>query len=350
MRNFVLTLVTLISVAVPAIAADLPSYDELYVNDFAFVLSQDEEQVIREKLVEIRNDHGIEFTVVTIDSMFSYGHNGQIEPFATDLFNHWGVGDASRNDGVMMLIALNDRVMRIEVGSGYGSDKNIPMKNIIDSVITPHFKKDAYFEGINRGVDHVFRNLTGYWPGEADATGMEKTINAARRTVDGIGAWIYAIWAALAGGAYVLFRKWQRNRPRRCPNDGSKMERIQEDLDDDYLKAGQITEERLKSVDYDVWCCMRCDHHTVEGYKSLFTRYGACRSCGYKTLESDSTILESATTTSTGLKRVDYNCKNCHDSWSVKRVIPKRSESSSSSGGSSFGGGSSSGGGASGSW
>ncbi|MCP4821121.1 MAG: TPM domain-containing protein [Shimia sp.] len=331
-------------------AADYPDYDELYVNDFAFLLSSEEEAEIRAKLVELREDHDIEFTVVSIDSMFSYAHNGQIEPFATGLFNHWGVGDATRNDGVMMLVAVNDRLMRIEVGSGYGSAKNTPMKNIIDTVITPQFKNDDYFKGINNGVDYVFHNLTDQWPGEADATAFERTLSATRRTADRIGAWMYAVWAALAGGAFALLRRWQRNRPRRCPNDGSKMERIQEDLDDDYLEAGQITEERLKSKDYDVWHCMRCDHRTIEGYKTWFSRYGACRSCGYKTLESDTTVLVSATTSSTGKKRVDYSCHHCHDSWSITKVIPKKSSSSSSSGGSSFGGGSSSGGGASGSW
>ena len=194
------------------------------------------------------------------------------------------------------------------------------------------------------------REITGVWPGEFHASGPEKALNASRRIADRLGAWVYALFAPLAGLMVFLLRRWRRNRPRRCPNDHSKMERISENLDDDYLEAGQITEEHLKSMDYDVWRCMRCDHRTIEGYKNWFSRYGACRSCGYKTLESDTTILESATTTSTGLKRVDYDCKHCHDSWSVKRVIPKKTSSSSSSGGSSFGGGSSSGGGASGSW
>ncbi|MGR3635301.1 MAG: TPM domain-containing protein [Shimia sp.] len=350
MRKLISGIATFLIWTTFATAQSFPDYDELFVNDFAFILSSEEETTIREKLVELRKERGIEFTVVTIDSMFSYGHNGDIEPFATGLFNEWGVGDADRNDGVMMLIAVNDRLMRIEVGSGYGTDKNIPMKNIIDTSITPHFKKGNYFKGTDRGVDSVIRELTGVWPGEFDATGSEKAFNATKRTADRIGDWIYAVWTALAGGAYILFRRWQRNRPRRCPNDRSKMERIQEDLDDDYLEAGQITEERLKSVDYDVWHCMRCDHRTIEGYKHWFSGYGACRSCGYKTLDSDTTILESSTTTSTGLKRIDYACKHCHDTWSVKRVIPKKSSSSSSSGGSSFGGGSSSGGGASGSW
>ncbi len=174
-------------------AADYPDYDELYVNDFAFLLSSEEEAEIRAKLVELREDHDIEFTVVSIDSMFSYAHNGQIEPFATGLFNHWGVGDATRNDGVMMLVAVNDRLMRIEVGSGYGSAKNTPMKNIIDTVITPQFKKDDYFKGINNGVDYVFHNLTDQWPGEADATAFERTLSATRRTADRIGAWMYAV-------------------------------------------------------------------------------------------------------------------------------------------------------------
>lgn len=314
------------------------------------ILGSEDEQRIRAKLLELREIKGIEFTVVTINSMTNYGHQGPIEPFATGLFNFWGVGNASRNDGVMMLIAKDDREMRIEVGSGYGTAKNVPMGNIIDTKITPKFKDGDFTGGIEGGVDAVIRDLTGSWPGEYDMGAAEKAYGSLKRFFGWFGNWIFAILAPFLAIPVQIYRRWRRNKPRICPLDNTKMHKLDEAWEDSHLQKGQIAEERLKSVDYDVWHCRTCNHVTIEGYKAWFSQYGACRSCGYRTVEGDTTILESATTTSTGSKRIDYHCHNCQDSWSVRKTIPKVSKSSSSSSGSSFGGGSSSGGGSSGSW
>ena len=327
-----------------------PAYSEIYVNDFAGLLSDDEEAAIRADLKELRREKGIEFTVVTIATMGEYGHVGPIEPFATGLFNHWGVGDASRNDGVMLLVARYDRKMRIEVGSGYGSAMNTPMKEIIDDVILPQFRKDRYATGIAYGVDAVIHELTGSFPGEYGAPWYVKAWNRVMGFVGWLGHWIYAITAPLLALPVIAFRRWRRNRPRHCPVDGDQMFRLDEGWDDDHLSEGQVMEEHLKSVDYDVWQCPTCRHVTIEAYRAWFTSYGACRSCKYRTLEGESTIVTPATTSSTGKERIDYNCHHCHDAYTGWRTIPKKSKSSSSSGGSSFGGGSSSGGGASGSW
>ncbi|MGB0902325.1 TPM domain-containing protein [Halocynthiibacter sp.] len=322
---------------------EYPPYSNLYVNDYAAIIDRRDETYIHDVLEELRTETGIEFTVLTIRNTALYDHHGPIEPFATGLFNHWGIGNAARNDGVLMLISRNDRKMRIEVGSGYGRTKDRPMKRIIDDIIIPAFRNDAYSRGIRSGVDAVIYDLTGHYPGEYDSGLIEKSVNRVKR----LGAWLFAPFAAIAGGAGLLFRRWRRNRPRICPNDGSRMQRLGEYEDDAHLKDGQQTEEHLKSVDYDVWTCGQCDHVTIESYRSWFTRYGACRRCNYRTLQGDTTILKHATTNATGLKRIDYYCKNCQADYSETKVISRKS--SSSSGGSSFGGGSSSGGGASGS-
>lgn len=339
--------------ALPVQAQNFPEYEELYINDFADLLTPVQEADIRDDLMELRSKRGIEFTVVTINLMFDYGHSGAIEPFATGLFNYWGIGDASRNDGVMMLISRFDRKMRIEVGSGYGASLNAPMKKIIDNKITPRFKEGDYPEGIRRGVDAVVYELTGAYPGAIDGNILQKTASKARRLVDAL-KWALIPVGGVAGGFGIYFyRRFRRYRARRCPVDGSKMQLLAEHWDDKHLKEGERREEELESVDYDVWLCPKCEHLTIEAYKAWFSRYSACRACGYKTLEGTTTILQSATTSSTGTKRIDYECHHCNESYSVTKVIPKISQSSSSSsggGGSSFGGGSSSGGGASGSW
>lgn len=346
----ILCLIFLIWLVGGASAQTYPTHTELFVNDFAALLPEDVETRIRGHLKEVRDKRGLEFTVVTIQSIQDYGHSGAIEPFATGLFNAWGIGNATRNDGVMMLIAVEDRDMRLEVGSGYGDAMNLEMRIIIDDVMLPEFRRDAYVLGIEKGVEEVIRAVTGEWPGNIDASGGQKALNNIQRFVDQLGLWLLGALVPIAAGGALYYRRWRRNKPRICPVEGAKMIRLDEVWDDNHLQAGQIAEEKLKSVDYDVWHCGACDHVTIEGYKSWFSSYGACRSCGYRTVEGDSTILESATTSSSGSKRVDYFCHHCKDEWYAIRTIPRKTSSSSSSGSSSFGGGSSSGGGASGSW
>lgn len=346
---------TLIAIFLPMLAwaQNYPDYKELFVNDFGNLLTAGEEQDIRAKLVELREKRDIEFTVVTISRMSDYDHSGPIEPFATGLFNHWGIGNANRNDGVMMLVSRYDRKMRIEVGSGYGTSKNAPMKRIIDGQITPRFKEGDYNDGISAGVDAAVFNLVGEYPGEIDGSPFQKAKGWITRLIDVFKWALWPIGAGFAGFVVWMWRRWVRYHPRRCPVDRNNMILLAEHWDDKHLNEGERTEEELESVDYDVWYCESCEHVTIEAYKSWFSRFSACRNCNYKTLEGTTTILRSATTSSTGSKRIDYQCHNCDEEYSVTKVIPKVSESSSSSSGggsSSFGGGSSSGGGASGSW
>jgi uncharacterized protein len=152
------------------------------------------------------------------------------------------------------------------------------------------------------------------------------------------------------GGAWIGIRRWRRNRPRACAQCDATMIRAGEAADDEHLDGGQRLEEFLKSVDYDVWYCADCGHMRIERYPAWFSGHGSCPRCDYKTLKTTTTVLQSATTTSTGRKRIDYDCQHCGYENSETRTIPKKSKSSSGSGRSSFGGGSSSGGGASGSW
>jgi uncharacterized protein len=336
-----------------AFAQNYPARSDRYVNDYAGLLSSAEADDLRETLSELNLAKDVEFTVVTITRMSEYSHSGTIEPFATGLFNRWHIGDARRNDGLMLLVSRYDRKLRIEVGSGYGSSQNAAAKEIIDDVIVPYFKRDDYAGGIKRGVAEMIRSVTGRWPGEYDASLPYRVGSWLQRMLDLVGDWVYLAFAPVGLVAYKGFRHWQRTRPRYCPVDGNRMVRTDEFGEDPFLKAGQIAEERVGSVDYDVWRCHRCAHVTIEAYRSLFNSFTACNSCGYRTLHGETTVLERATYSSTGRERVDYHCQHCNDRRQVFRTLPIRTHDSSSSsggGGRSSGGGSSSGGGASGSW
>lgn len=334
-----------------AAAQSLPEYDDVYINDFAGLLRTSDSRAIRGMLEEVFEARGIEMVVVTMETMRTYGHSGEIEPFATRLFNHWGVGNADRNDGVMILVARDDRQMRIEVGSGYGDTQNAAMQRIIDDTMLPAFRRDDYSGGVADGTQEVIRAITGVWPGSFDGNIVSRTWNTIRHT---LGGWIWGAYAGIAGFAGMAIKRFLRRRRRKCPNDGTRMTRMAEGQDDARLDDGQIVEERIRSIDYDVWYCDQCEHVTIEGYRAWFSRYGACNACGYRTLESDTVTLRHATTRKGGLKRRTYTCRNCSHShseeWTTARKSQSSGSSSSSGSRSSFGGGSSSGGGASGRW
>lgn len=333
-------------ICAPLAAQDLPAYRDVYVNDFAGLLDTDQEAQIRADLTRLYNATGVEAVVVTMATMRDYGHDGAIEPFATRLFNFWGVGNASRNDGVMMLVARDDRQMRIELGAGYPAAMDAEMQRIIDSAMLPRFRQGQYDAGILAGVEQLVQTLSPNPAAAAPLGFADRIADSARRAGSWLAAIILGALASLGAGGYALWLAWERNRPRYCSVDGQRMERLGEASDDLHLQPGQTMEERLGSVDYDVWSCPTCSRVRIEGHRNWFTSYSACRSCGFRTVEGDRTVLRQATTSETGLERIDYHCLNCNDRHSVERTIPKKSDSSHSS----FGGGHSSGGGASGRW
>jgi len=109
-------LVILLSLYTPmTFAATYPQpTSNFYVNDFADILSADTEQAIMDASVPLAQQTGAQIVVVTIDTM-----DGQdIETYANTLFREWGIGDAKKNNGLLLLIAYEDRQSRVEVGYG----------------------------------------------------------------------------------------------------------------------------------------------------------------------------------------------------------------------------------------
>lgn len=173
---------------------------------------------------------------------------------------------------------------------------------------------------------------------------------------------IYSTFAGLFVGGFVLLRRWLRRRPRDCKTCGRPRQLLDEVKDNEHLSAGQQTEERVGSVDYDVWWCGFCRDALVLDYSSWFSGHSRCPQCRNRTRTSTTTTLERATEYSGGRERIDERCAHCSYTKSYTRTTARLSKSSSSSSSwsssssssrsssSSFGGGRSSGGGSSGSW
>jgi uncharacterized protein len=148
-----------------ALALAAPTFPELTgrIVDAADVIPPATRAALEPKLEALETKSGIQLVVATVRSL-----DGQaIEPYANELFRHWKLGEATKNNGVLLLIAPRERKVRIEVGYGLeGTLTDALSKIVIANAIAPRFKVGDFGGGVERGVDDVITILTsdaGEW-------------------------------------------------------------------------------------------------------------------------------------------------------------------------------------------
>ena len=148
-------MVALFAIA-PAFAINFPSLTGRVV-DQANIIQPDARVALEQKLADLEDKSGIQLVVATVISL-----EGQdIEPYANELFRKWALGEKKKNNGVLLVVAPNERRVRIEVGYGLeGTLTDALSKVIISNAMTPRFKAGNFSEGISRGVDDIITVLT----------------------------------------------------------------------------------------------------------------------------------------------------------------------------------------------
>ena len=127
------------------------------VVDQAAVIPVATRDAIEAKLRDLEDKSGIQLVVATVKSL----QGGDIETFANQLFRTWKLGEARKNNGVLLLVAPTERKVRIEVGYGLeGTLTDALAQVIIASAMVPRFKTNDYPGGIERGVDGIISVLT----------------------------------------------------------------------------------------------------------------------------------------------------------------------------------------------
>jgi uncharacterized protein len=122
------------------------------VNDFANVIDPAVEAALDQRIDQLEQQTSSEIAVATVPSLDGM----EVEDYANKLFKEWGVGQASQDNGVLILVAPNERAMRIEVG--YGLEAVLPdglAGQIVREDFLPRFRDDDYSGGIRDGVTHV---------------------------------------------------------------------------------------------------------------------------------------------------------------------------------------------------
>ena len=137
-------------------APDFPERGTAPVLDLANVIDETDEALLTAKLDAFEEANQRQFVVVTVPSLDGY----EISDYGYQLGRHWGLGDEENNDGIILLVAPNERKVRIEVG--YGLEAIIPdglAYDIIEQDIIPRFKADDMSGGIVAGADRIVTQL-----------------------------------------------------------------------------------------------------------------------------------------------------------------------------------------------
>jgi len=128
------------------------------VTDIAGVLSPEQKQALENKLVAIDDSSSNQIVVVILPTL----EGNPIEEYANKLFRTWGIGNKKKNNGVLLLIAIQDKKIRIEPGYGLeGALPDITCNSIIDNDIKPAFRQQAYYEGIDKATDDIAKAAVG---------------------------------------------------------------------------------------------------------------------------------------------------------------------------------------------
>ena len=143
------------------------------VNDFADMLTPEQEQALENKLVAYDDTTTSQITVVTVESLEGY----EDEEFALALGREWGVGGREFNNGIVVLISQQDRKSRIEVGYGLeGAIPDITAKTIIEHDLLPSFREGNFYRGLDRTTDALIRAAAGEYKAPPGAKKKEPGI------------------------------------------------------------------------------------------------------------------------------------------------------------------------------
>lgn len=344
-----------------------------YICDPGGYLSEGERNVVNERLWNLRRQTSVEMAVAVVPSIGDM----EIAQFATELFTDWGLGKSDRDNGVLLVIAIDQRKAWLQ--TGYGTEGALPdvtCSKILRQTVAPAMKDGNVGKAVNDATEAVCRVL--YDPafaeelrsGEGDSFELSEKVlstdviwkfvrilafcaflfalglfvNDLRRTRGAdpyhrAMTWrshitVYWCCAVISLGAGLLFAllalwKYRRSRggKRKCTVCGHQMRKLNEQEDNELLNAAQDLEERIGSVDYDVWKCDNCGAVDRFPFLEHQKKYTKCPSCGTvaMTLVRDHMIAP-PTTRSEGIGEKEYECLFCHHKEKRRYRIPRKDD------------------------
>ena len=421
MKRPILFLAMMLAAAVTAVAgvykpAEVPNVHTLdrtrFTSDPDGTLSAAAIARMDSAMARVRRESTAEMAVVMVDDI---ADPDNIDDYATELFGLWGLGKKDRDNGVLVLVVKDRR--KAAIRTGYGAEGVLPdivCGTILREQMYPAFREGDYDGGLTAATETIAELLT-----DPDAAAeLQSRLRDADETAGNsegeeiFHAYLFVAALLAAGMLAVLamkcvklrgrsrFDKYKaleqlkpvylilgfvtigmgmvaaiilvalmqhwRNGRRACPNCGTPMRKVDEVHDNDYLTPAQDMEERIGSVDYDVWLCPQCGETDILPYVNRASTMRECEACHARAARlSADRVLRRPTVGREGTGMKEYTCLNCRHITRVPYTIAKTppvvvvpmggggSRGGGFGGGSfggGFGGGMTGGGGASGGW
>jgi len=126
------------------------------------LLNTGQKYSLEQKLIRYSDSTSTQIVIIIIPS--TKGEN--INYLGAQWGEKWGIGQADEDNGILILLAQNDR--KIAISTGYGIEPLLTdalSKRIIERIIVPQFKQGDYYQGLNKGTDAIFQVLTGQFKG-----------------------------------------------------------------------------------------------------------------------------------------------------------------------------------------
>ena len=319
-----------------------------FVADGPDVIPAPDQALIDDRIRALQSEGLGDIGVAILPSIESY----QPYEVGVAIYRTWrigridSIGSTRRDLGVLLLIVPKelapDNRGHCWITTGLGAERlltDATAGEICREKVIPRLVTRAYAAAVLAGVDALGERL------RADAELAAEPVSEGRSLRGVPGEYGGALVFGLLASVVVLIagvRLWLRDRPRKCPACRQRMWRIHEDDDDASLDRGQRLEEKLGSVDYDVWQCA-CGEQMILPHRAIFTRFTDCPACRVRAVKTKRVTVTHATYSSPGRAVETKTCEACGDTRKREIILPVLQQSSS--GGGSGGGRASVGGG-----
>lgn len=373
------------------------------------VISPAAQQFADSLMSDIWHKTSAEVVAVVVEDI---GDDTDPDTFATELYGKWGIGKKDKDNGLLLLVAVNQRAAVIRTGYGMeGTVPDITGGKILRRDLFPKFREGDYDGGVIAALSTLNKIITD--PEARDELMSVYGNDAGAGRSDGEEMWkayvgfsvaigsmfllivlVILLWHDEPQNKYARLDKlkliiavssplcllmplpawlllyWQMKRLRhkapKCPRCRTRMRLATAEEDRRWLTDGQRTERRIRSVEHDVWVCPACAYGMVRSYPNPSTPYKECPHCGAiaARLVSDR-ILRQPTYNMEGEGVQTFSCENCGHQTPKRYRLPRRQRpvvvvggiggrgggfGGGGFSGGSFGGGMTGGGGASGRW
>src|SRR5438309_7734677 len=211
MTKWLLAVVALLFVAPTAVPQTLPANNGSPVVDQAGILTPAQVQDLTSKAQALNAQSGRAFAIATVKSLEGY----PIDDYSYRLGRAWGLGQKGKDNGVLLVVAPNERKVWIATGYGAGVYMTDAMSGlIIRSAIIPHFQQKDYGGGIEAGADAIIKQMS-LPPDEAAKNVAAATQSQQQRQHSGGNPLPFIFWLMVIGfGALSHFRRGVGQRYR----------------------------------------------------------------------------------------------------------------------------------------